>query len=123
VKSLIRPRASAHGQRQLKDLPGPRGLPLLGNLLQLDVKRVHTILEQWADEYGDFYKPRSRWYGKYCASRRLTSDHPSVEVEQAVGQMNVPKICRGWRDVDRVKRPSRTDGTPSIAPARAFIRH
>jgi cytochrome P450 len=47
-----------HGQRQLKDLPGPRGLPLLGNLLQLDVKRVHTILEQWADEYGDFYRLR-----------------------------------------------------------------
>jgi cytochrome P450 len=47
-----------HGQRSLKDLPGPRGLPLLGNLLQLDVKRAHTILERWADEYGDFYRFR-----------------------------------------------------------------
>ena len=47
-----------HGQRSLKDLPGPRGLPLLGNLLQLDIKRAHTILERWAEEYGDFYRLR-----------------------------------------------------------------
>ncbi len=47
-----------HGQRSLKDLPGPRGLPLLGNLVQLDVKRAHTILERWAEEYGDFYRLR-----------------------------------------------------------------
>ena len=47
-----------HGQRTLKDLPGPRGLPLLGNLVQLDIKRAHTILERWAEEYGDFYRLR-----------------------------------------------------------------
>ena len=45
-------------QRSLKDLPGPRGLPLLGNLLQIDVQRVHTVLEGWADEYGDVYRLR-----------------------------------------------------------------
>lgn len=50
--------ARPQGQRSLKDLPGPRGLPLLGNLLQLDVRRAHTILERWADEYGDFYHLR-----------------------------------------------------------------
>jgi cytochrome P450 len=40
------------------DLPGPRGLPLLGNALQLDLKRLHTVLEQWADRYGPLYKIR-----------------------------------------------------------------
>lgn len=44
--------------RALADLPGPRGLPLLGNLLQLDVARTHTILGQWADRYGSFYRLR-----------------------------------------------------------------
>ncbi len=44
--------------RPIKDLPGPRGLPLLGNMLQLDTGRMHTILSQWADEFGPMYRYR-----------------------------------------------------------------
>ena len=44
--------------RLIKDLPGPRGLPLLGNLLQLDTGRMHTILSKWADEFGPMYRYR-----------------------------------------------------------------
>ncbi|HQR22326.1 MAG TPA: cytochrome P450 [Burkholderiaceae bacterium] len=54
VDSIARVRHQ--GERRLADLPGPRGLPLLGNLLQLDLKRAHTILEQWADDYGGVYR-------------------------------------------------------------------
>jgi len=39
----------------LDRLPGPKGLPLLGNLLQLDLERTHTILEAWARRYGPRY--------------------------------------------------------------------
>ena len=35
--------------RALTTLPGPRGLALLGNLLQLRATKLHTIFEQWAD--------------------------------------------------------------------------
>ncbi|MEJ8855762.1 cytochrome P450 [Variovorax robiniae] len=42
--------------RQVTDLPGPRGLPLLGNLLQLDPPRMHQQLEQWCKEFGPFFK-------------------------------------------------------------------
>ena len=38
--------------RTLKELPGPKGLPLLGNLLQLDFKQLHRVLERWCDEFG-----------------------------------------------------------------------
>ena len=41
--------------RQLADLPRPRGLPFLGNLLQLDLPRFHLQLEQWARELGPYY--------------------------------------------------------------------
>jgi len=39
----------------LAELPGPKGLPLLGNLLQLDLKQLHRVLERWADEFGTLY--------------------------------------------------------------------
>jgi cytochrome P450 len=44
--------------RALTTLPGPRGLPLLGNLLQLRATTLHAILEQWADRYGPLYTLR-----------------------------------------------------------------
>ncbi|MGR9116941.1 MAG: cytochrome P450 [Gammaproteobacteria bacterium] len=40
----------------LSRLPGPKGLPLLGNLLQVDLTKLHSILEEWAAIYGDIYK-------------------------------------------------------------------
>ena len=42
--------------RTLTDLPGPKGLPLVGNLLQLDLKQLHRVLERWGDEFGALYK-------------------------------------------------------------------
>jgi cytochrome P450/nitrite reductase/ring-hydroxylating ferredoxin subunit len=41
--------------RTLADLPGPKGLPLLGNLLQIDLPKLHLLLEDWAEKYGEAY--------------------------------------------------------------------
>jgi cytochrome P450 len=45
-----------HAAQTLTDLPGPKGLPWLGNLLQIDMTQLHTILEQWAEIYGSVYR-------------------------------------------------------------------
>jgi cytochrome P450 len=44
--------------RPFLDLPGPRGLPILGNMHQIDLKRLNAVLEDWADEYGSVYRFR-----------------------------------------------------------------
>jgi cytochrome P450 len=41
--------------RRLGSLPGPRPWPLAGNALQLDVKKLHLQLEEWARIYGETY--------------------------------------------------------------------
>jgi cytochrome P450/nitrite reductase/ring-hydroxylating ferredoxin subunit len=47
--------ASAAPKRSISDLPGPKGVPLLGNVLQFDVSRLHLILEQWCRTFGPEY--------------------------------------------------------------------
>ncbi len=46
-------------RREIRDLPGPRGLPLLGNLHQLGLHDLHLTLEQWCDRYGPLYTFRA----------------------------------------------------------------
>src|SRR5258707_15721293 len=41
--------------RTFTELPGPKGPPILGNLLQLDLKQLHRVLEKWTDEFGTLY--------------------------------------------------------------------
>jgi len=41
--------------RELADLPRPRGLPLVGNLLQVDAPRMHAQVEAWARQFGPMF--------------------------------------------------------------------
>lgn len=38
--------------RSISDLPSPAGLPFLGNALQLDIPRLHQVLEGWCATHG-----------------------------------------------------------------------
>jgi len=49
---------SAAPPRRIHDLPGPRGLPWLGNALQINTEGLHQTVERWAQEYGDVYRFR-----------------------------------------------------------------
>ena len=50
--------ASSTRVKRLADLDGPRGWPVLGNLLQLDLPRFHEQLEGWARVHGPLYRLR-----------------------------------------------------------------
>jgi cytochrome P450 len=44
--------------KRIADLPGPRGLPILGNLLQIDTASLHLVAEKWSRQYGDVFRFR-----------------------------------------------------------------
>ncbi|MCW7539387.1 cytochrome P450 [Aquabacterium sp. A7-Y] len=52
------PRQAGPPLRRLVDLPGPRGWPVLGNLPQFDLARMHQTYEAWARIYGPMYRVR-----------------------------------------------------------------
>ena len=57
--------------RTFEDLPGPRGVPVFGNLLQVKASRIHLQLERWGEAFGPVYRLR---LGK---RRVLFADRPS----------------------------------------------
>lgn len=47
---------SAPTLRRFDDLPGPRGLPLVGNTLRMRPSSAHLQMERWAQQYGPCYR-------------------------------------------------------------------
>lgn len=46
---------SSQYSKTVKDIKGPKGVPILGNLLEMDKSKIHLVYEKWADEFGTFY--------------------------------------------------------------------
>lgn len=46
----------ASAARRIAELPGPRGLPFLGNALDVDTPRMHLVLEKWTRQYGEYFR-------------------------------------------------------------------
>jgi hypothetical protein len=40
----------------IAQLPDPKRLPILGNLLQIDLHKLHSILDNWTDLNGEIYQ-------------------------------------------------------------------
>jgi len=47
--------SSAAASRSIGDLPGPRGLPLVGVAYRVRVARLHQIIEDWCERYGPVF--------------------------------------------------------------------
>ena len=50
----MQPEATA--VRSFEDLPAPKGLPLVGNVFQIDSMQFHVTLENWARALGPMYR-------------------------------------------------------------------
>ncbi len=58
VSSPPAPEAPPATLRQLSDLPGPKGWPVVGNTLQVKLPQLHLDMERWLAEYGPMLKVR-----------------------------------------------------------------
>jgi len=57
TSTIDRPQAGVNKTlRRFEDLPGPRRVPIFGNLLQIESTRVHQQFERWSAEYGSFFR-------------------------------------------------------------------
>jgi len=45
-------------RREIGELPGPPGLPLIGNLLQIDKPHIHRQVERWSEQFGPYFRIR-----------------------------------------------------------------
>jgi len=103
--------------RTLADLPGPRTLPLLGNLHQMDRLHFHQNMETWAREYGPLFRvtvPRGPFLvvadheliGQVLRERPGTFRRPTITAAVAAelgGQPNVfDSEGAAWRNQRRM---------------------
>lgn len=56
VSGLARKSTQNKSLVSLNDLPGPKALPFVGNLHQIDSITIHLRLEEWANKYGATYR-------------------------------------------------------------------
>jgi cytochrome P450 len=87
--------------RALKSLPGPRPLPVLGNLLKLGPPTLHLQLEEWARTYGEAY---CCYFGRRPA---LVVSHPEV-VRKAL--LERPATFRRPRNLEKATKSLRMNG-------------
>ncbi|MDO9286581.1 MAG: cytochrome P450 [Aquabacterium sp.] len=86
--------------RRFDDLPGPPGLPVVGNLLQIKPTRLHLQLEQWCRDYGPVYKlqlgPRQAVvFGDHALVQGMLRDRPdgfrrTARLQEIAVEMSLP---------------------------------
>ena len=77
----------------IADLPGPAGLPGLGNALQLRPERLHLMIERWGRRYGPVFR--------FAMGPREVVGFTDPETVNAILRER-PHGYRRWREVEAV---------------------
>ena len=89
------PPAAPCAVRTLEQLPGPKGIPLLGNLLQLHPTRLHLTLEEWCRDFGPIY-----------AYKLMHRPFVVIADPELINQIlrDRPKTYRRWSAIERISK-------------------
>jgi cytochrome P450 len=103
--------------RRLADLPGPRTLPLLGNLHQMDRAHIHQTMEQWSRQYGPLFRVSfpggpilvvadHELIGQVLRERPATFRRPSIVADVSAEIGGIPGVFQAegeaWRNQRRM---------------------
>ncbi len=91
--------------RRIDAIEGPRGLPLVGNALQIDAPRMHLVLEEWQRQYGNLFRLR---FGPYPTL--VLSDAPAI----ATLLHERPDTWRRWSVIERLISEMGVEGVFSV---------
>ena len=94
-------RSQASALRTLRDLPGPRGLPLVGNALDIKPRELHRLVRRWAEEYGPLYVFR-------VATQRILTVADADTIQQLLRDR--PERFRRWRKIAGIAADIGADG-------------
>jgi len=97
--------------RRWQDLPGPRGVPVFGNLLQIRSTRMHLQLEAWCRQHGPVFKLR-------LGPRRVLvlGDHTQI----AAAMRDRPDGFRRSERLEQVSRELGLEGGVFISNGQAW---
>jgi cytochrome P450 len=87
--------------RSLDDLPGPPGLPGLGNVLQARTSRLHLVAEQWSREYGPMFRFD-------LGPRRIIGIADAATINEILRRR--PAEFRRWREIETIAAETGSTG-------------
>lgn len=87
--------------RTLDDLPGPRGIPILGNALEIKPKQLHRLVSGWAEQFGPLYVFR-------VATTRILTVADAETIQQLLRDR--PDRFRRWRKIEEILADIKADG-------------
>jgi len=119
VLPVCRPNPDKTLLRSLDDLPGPRGIPILGNALDIKPKELHRLLGGWADQFGPLFVFR-------LATQRLLTIVDAETIQQVLRER--PELFRRWSRMEDIANDIAADGLFTAEGAkwrrqRKFVMH